>query len=43
VRLVDGKDLFWYGARAIAALPRLTALITTLAALGEAALDTRTN
>lgn len=32
VRLVDGKDLFWYGARAIAALPRLTALIATLRA-----------
>lgn len=33
VRLVDGKDLFWYGARAIAALPRLTALVTALRAL----------
>ena len=33
VRLVDGKDLFWYGARAITALPRLTALITALTAL----------
>jgi ABC-type Fe3+-hydroxamate transport system substrate-binding protein len=32
VRLVDGKDLFWYGARAITALPRLTALISALRA-----------
>lgn len=39
VRLVDGKDLFWYGARAIAALPRLTALLATLR---EATLDERT-
>jgi hypothetical protein len=40
VRLIDGKDLFWYGARAITALPRLTALVATLR---EATLDTRTN
>jgi hypothetical protein len=41
VRLVDGKDLFWYGARAIAALPRLTALIATLRPPSEAASDHR--
>jgi ABC-type Fe3+-hydroxamate transport system substrate-binding protein len=27
---VDGKDLFWYGARAIDALPRLTAALASL-------------
>lgn len=37
VRAVDGKDLFWYGARGIDALPRLTAVIASLRqALDEA-------
>jgi ABC-type Fe3+-hydroxamate transport system substrate-binding protein len=30
VRPVDGKDLFWYGARGIDALPRLAAVIASL-------------
>lgn len=30
VRLLDGKDLFWYGARGVEALPRLTAEIQAL-------------
>jgi len=30
VRLCDGKDLFWYGARSIAAVPRLRTLIAEL-------------
>lgn len=30
VRPVDGKDLFWYGARGIDALPRLTAAIASI-------------
>lgn len=30
VALADGKDLFWYGARAVEALPRLRAQITAL-------------
>jgi hypothetical protein len=30
VRAVDGKDLFWYGARGIDALPRLEAVIASL-------------
>lgn len=34
VRFVDGKDLFWYGARSIEALPRLRSVID---ALGSAA------
>jgi ABC-type Fe3+-hydroxamate transport system substrate-binding protein len=33
IELCDGKDLFWYGARAIEALPRLRALIARLAGL----------
>ena len=30
VRFVDGKDLFWYGARSIDALPRLRSVIDAL-------------
>jgi len=35
VATVDGKDLFWYGARAAEALPRLRALVTRLAGSGS--------
>ncbi|MCG8424498.1 MAG: helical backbone metal receptor [Proteobacteria bacterium] len=35
VRLVSGKDLFWYGARSMEALPRLRRVIAELAALGK--------
>ena len=35
IALVDGKDLFWYGARAAEALPRLRALVASLAAPGS--------
>ncbi len=30
IRQCDGKDLFWYGSRAIAALPRVRALVDSL-------------
>jgi hypothetical protein len=30
IRFADGKDLFWYGARSIEALPRLRALVAEL-------------
>lgn len=33
IRLVSGKDLFWYGARTIEALPRLRQLIAELKAV----------
>jgi ABC-type Fe3+-hydroxamate transport system substrate-binding protein len=32
VRLVDGKDLFWYGAHTLTGLPRLRALVAELGA-----------
>jgi ABC-type Fe3+-hydroxamate transport system substrate-binding protein len=35
IALIDGKDLFWYGARAAEALPRLRALVTRLAGSGS--------
>jgi ABC-type Fe3+-hydroxamate transport system substrate-binding protein len=35
IALVDGKDLFWYGARAAEALPRLRALVTRLSGSGS--------
>jgi hypothetical protein len=31
IALVSGKDLFWYGARAVQGLPRLRALVSRLA------------
>ena len=30
IRLCDGKDLFWYGSRAVTALPRVRALVDSL-------------
>jgi hypothetical protein len=35
IRLASGKDLFWYGAWAAAALPRLRALVEELSAGGS--------
>jgi ABC-type Fe3+-hydroxamate transport system substrate-binding protein len=35
IRLISGKDLFWYGAWAAAGLPRLRALVEELAAAGS--------
>lgn len=34
IALADGKDLFWYGARAVEALPRLRAQVAGLAGRG---------
>ncbi|HWN69568.1 MAG TPA: helical backbone metal receptor [Haliangium sp.] len=39
VRAACGKDLFWYGARGIDALPRLTAAIASLREALEATID----
>ncbi len=35
ISLIDGKDLFWYGARAALALPRLRELVARLASPGS--------